>query len=172
AGETLGLADAGDAVTVRDNLFVSTTGWEACWWIGAGHGTTPLAAGVSIANNTCAAAITRHAAIVVGNPEGDDPAIRLDDLQLEANLITGLGDGDLNLLATYAPAAWRVDGNVYAPAGGFRLVDDRVPSLDAWRELGGVDAESRVCEVPVSALEGAVDETLAACLGEAGATRR
>jgi hypothetical protein len=143
-------ATVGD-VSISNNLLESTSGWEACLWIDAGH-QSPCAGDnpgtVRILDNTCRGDINRHAAIVIGDPEGEDSTCKQQDFVITGNLITGLGPGDVNVNTQYAPRGWNVDYNIYdANAPNFSwnsssATSATATSLTAWRQQSRGDANA------------------------------
>lgn len=139
AGEVVG------DVRVTNNVFTSTTGYEACFWLRGGNGAQTPPGHIVFANNTCAINVNRHGALVIGNAEGEDLAFPHQRLVVVNNVFTGLDAKDANAVTFYAPAEARVDHNVWDPAALFVGHGEKIPTLAGWREKTGWDAASEAC---------------------------
>jgi hypothetical protein len=157
-------------VSITGNLIRSSVGLEACWWLRGGNGAAAPPGQVVIAGNTCAIDANRHAALVVGNVEGPDPAFPRQKIRYANNLVSGLGANDFNAIFTYTPAGLALEGNVWDPAGGFSWGKMPLADFAAWQQESG-DRNSRSCTPTFAAPEKAVlaaDDTCARDI-EAGA---
>ncbi len=141
AGETIG------SVTITNN-FLSTTGapWEACVWVFAGNDAAPPPGEVVVANNTCVGEIRRRGAISIGAVDkGRHYEFMQHNLVIKNNVVVGVGEGERNVQATYAPANLEMDANVFDPAGTFQWVESVEIDLAGWRQRSGADQTSRSC---------------------------
>jgi len=144
----MGGDDVGEVVgdvEIRDNVFASPVGWEACLWVEGGNGAAAPEGEIVIAENVCYGPVTRHGAIVVGNVEGEEATYPHQKIRLERNVVAGVGRGQPNVATTYAPEEWSAAENVYDPEGDFRWAGDDLPSLRLWREATGGDRDSIQC---------------------------
>lgn len=132
-------------VTITNNFFSSTTGWETCIWSAAGNPQGNQPGVVEIVNNTCHGTINRHAAFVLGNAEGAEQNFPLQSYVIKNNLISGLDSGDLALSTEFSVQDLASDTNVFPPGALFRWSGGTKTDLGTWRGLSGGDASSRTC---------------------------
>jgi len=164
----LNLASTVANVTVTNNVFSASTPMDSCIWIRLGNDEGPNPGTVTIAHNTCSAAMRSFPAIAVGH--SDASLFPAGTLKLLNNLITGLSPGNVAVGTTYAPALWTAAGNVYDPAASFAWNGAAVAGLEEWRSISGGDASSRSC-IPQFADAGGQNGRLAAadtCARDAG----
>lgn len=139
AGESVG------SVTISNNFFSSTVGWESAIWSFPGHQTLPLSGTIVIANNTFYGDINRHGAVVIGNVEGSDQPFVQQHYIIKNNLFAGLGTNDHNVVTTYAPTLWDADFNVFDDNGVFTWQGNEIASLATWKATTGGDASTTTC---------------------------
>lgn len=143
-------------LTITNNFLFSSVGWEACIWIqntAPGTGTYP--GQTIIAGNTCVNDINRHAALVIGNPEGTENSARQNNFIVRNNIFVQFNGSNekstpVNIWTHYAPTNWQSDGNIFEPAGrGFAWnqdVSNPSPiSISSWRSASGGDSVSKEC---------------------------
>lgn len=142
-------------VTVRDNLLVSTDGFDACVRLDVGHSGEPDAGEaplhhpgrIVVRDNICIAGERgdgRSVGFDIGRRYA--PAYEQQRITLERNRLLGLGRRDLNLRAHYRPAELEMQDNLFSPDAGF--VIERVPIAAAVGELDaalGLATGSRLC---------------------------
>ena len=158
-----GSQDAGRAladVTVRDNLLISTDGFDACFRLDVGHAGEPDGGEapfyhpgrILVADNICIAAPRsdgRSVGIDIGRRHA--PAFMQQRITLQRNLFLGLGKSDLNLRTHYRPSELVMEDNLLSPDAGF--VIERVPVAAAVGELDaalGLTSRSTMCRPELS----------------------
>lgn len=139
AGEVVG------DVTISNNLFSSSTGWEAAIWVHSGHLTLPVPTRIKIINNTMVGDVNRYAAITLGNLVGADFPFLPQSIEIKNNLIAGLDADDLNVATTYTPSGWSSNNNVFDPIASFSWAGILEPTLALWRVATGGDVSSQSC---------------------------
>lgn len=130
-------------VEITHNTFVTTTGWETCFWLQGGSEAAPPTGKITFADNLCQGEPNRFAAVSIGNVQGKEAKYPHQNVVFERNVITGVGHGRLNLLATYAPQSWRADHNLYDPEAGFHWAGNPYDDLSAFSNASGGDASSK-----------------------------
>lgn len=132
-------------VRITHNLLTSLSAWDACIAVRPGNDSAPIPGEIVIAHNACIGPIDRWAALVVGNPDAEEPAHVQPRVTLEGNVVARLNSRALNVWTNYAPDAWRADGNVYDLVGHYKWAGRFRESLDDWRSASGGDANARTC---------------------------
>jgi hypothetical protein len=133
------------SVYVTNNVLASTSPWDACIWMKVGNEYRASPGVIHILGNTCYGEIDRYGAVVVGNPEGKDYVRTQQKVVFSGNVVSGVGVGNANILATYGPSEWQADGNVYDPEGFYRWRADSVVDLAEFQAASRADAASTSC---------------------------
>ncbi len=126
-------------VTITNNFFSSTVPYMAIY-SNAGNASATPAGTVTIAGNTIYGP-SDYGAIWL--TEGR--AYPKDDFVVKNNIIANVGKSYKNINASYAPANWVANGNVYdADHPSFVWNGSNIASLAAWQAATGQDAGSKV----------------------------
>nr|MDP9120545.1 hypothetical protein [Acidobacteriota bacterium] len=130
-------------VLVSNNFFSSTPGWQGMAYIDAGNNGGPDPGVFQFANNTTIANLYRtdFGAITIQKHSNFVP----QSMMVRNNIFGGLGGGQQNIHADYAPAVWDSDSNVFDPAGVFFWNGTQQNSLAAWRQATGHDGSAAQC---------------------------
>ncbi|MEM6796173.1 MAG: hypothetical protein AAF725_19525, partial [Acidobacteriota bacterium] len=150
-------------VSIRDNVLISSAGFDACFRLDAGHtgsepGTGPgdRPGTLEIVGNLCRAIRDPGAAAPPAKTVGFEIGRRYNmafpqqRIVLRDNVISGLAPGDLNIRLSYLPEELVLDNNVWSPGAGVRLERQALASVDALAERASPgDLErpaERVCQ--------------------------
>ncbi len=136
----------GDVTITNNFLSTSKVPWDSCIWMAIGNGAREPPGRIVIANNTCVGEIRRHAAIAIGGVDDRRaPPFQQQDVVIWNNIVTGLGDGQHNVMMAYAPENLVSDSNVFDANGVFRWDDWQEVEFGGWKERSGTDQDSREC---------------------------
>jgi hypothetical protein len=133
------------SVYVTNNVLATLSPWDACIWMKVGNDYREAPGEIVLVGNTCSGPISRYGAILIGNHGGKDFAYPQQHVTLRNNIISGVGSGNPNLLATYRPKNWDADGNVYDPEGYFRWRGTSTLDLEEFRTMAEAEANSTTC---------------------------
>ena len=132
-------------VHITNNVLASTSAWDACLWMKVGNEYRDPPGEIHFLGNTCYGEVDRYGAVVVGNPEGKDYVRRQQKVVFSGNIVSGVGVGNANILATYGPSEWQADGNIYDPEGFYRWRAHSVVDLGEFQGASEADAGSKSC---------------------------
>jgi hypothetical protein len=133
-------------VTISNNFFWTTTGWEACIWSNAGNDTAANPGTIRIVGNTCAGDFNRYAAIVIGNVDNiANPTFPQQNYGIEDNVVTGLGASERNVQTSLTPTNLVLNGNVWSPNGTFVWNKGTASNLTTWKTNGHEGSASKQC---------------------------
>ena len=140
-GETI------EDVTISNNLFYSASPQlESCFYLAGGNSAGNNPGTIAVINNTCVSESRRFALLVIGDPDGGNDPYPHEHYIIKNNLFAGLGSGQANVQATYAPELLEMDNNVYSAAAGFVWLEETLSSLAEWSTASGVDTTSAACD--------------------------
>ena len=142
-GEEIG--EAVGSLYVTNNVLATISPWDACIWMKVGSDHRPSEGEIVLAGNTCSGPISRYGAVLIGNHGGKDFSYPQHKVTFVNNIVSDVGEGNPNLLATYRPRNWNADGNVYDPAGYFRWQGTSTLDLEEFRSLSDAETTSRTC---------------------------